>query len=210
MPRLPTIRVIGSQAISTRPSLSVLNEPILSCVEVMARLLLPLRECQWWDQLGRVRRAVPTGGDWRALPGLAVAGGQLAPLRAPLRFLVQALRGDVAQLADDPAVRAAGRAGDLAAGRGVHERHELVGEAGHGAADADAADVGAAADAVDPAALGHVALDHGSPAPQLDQAGGLPVLGGELALLVVAAPVTALVHGGAEQPAWPEPVVQRD
>src|SRR5262249_56969816 len=87
---------------------------------------------------------------------------------------------------------------------------ELVGEAGHGAGDADAADVRAAADAVDPAALGHVALDHRSPAAQLDQAAWRAVLAGEHALLVVAGPVAALVHGGLEQPARPESFVERD
>src|SRR6185295_3763284 len=87
-----------------------------------------------------------------------------------------------------------------AAGGLVHERHELVGEAGHRAADADPADVGTAAHAVDPAALGHVALDHRAPAPELDDALGRAVLGREVPLLVVAGPVTAFVDGVAEQP----------
>ena len=98
----------------------------------------------------------------------------------------------------------------LRAGRLVHERHELVGEAGHGAADADAADVGAAADAGHPAALGDVAVDHRPPAADLHQALGRAVLVGEVALLVVAAAVAALVDRLAEQPGRPQLLVQRD
>ena len=56
------------------------------------------------------------------------------------------------------------------AGRLVHERHELVGKPGHGAADADAAHVRAAADSAHPAALAHVALHHRAPASQLHDA----------------------------------------
>ena len=109
-----------------------------------------------------------------------------------------------------PPTRLAGGAGHERAGGRVHERLELVREAGHRAADADAADVRAAAHAVDPAALGHVALDDRAPAAELDQALGLAVLGGELALLVVAAAVAALVHGRAEEPLGPQRLVERD
>src|SRR5215216_1874546 len=171
------MRVIGSQAISTRPS------------------PLPARS---------VVVIVPP------LPVRAVAGGQLATGLAPLGLLVDRLGGDVAQAADHRPVHAAGRRRHLAAGRLVHERHELVREPGHGAADADAAHVGAAADAVEPAPLGHVALDHRPPAADLDQALGGAVLGGEVALLVVAGPVAALVHGHAEQPGGPQGLVQGD
>src|SRR5581483_3207626 len=87
---------------------------------------------------------------------------------------------------------------------------ERVREARHGAPDADAADVRASAHAVDPAALGNVALHHRAPAAQLDQALRRAVLLGELALLVVAASVAALVHGGLEQPLRAQLVVQRD
>src|SRR5919112_2419624 len=167
MPRLPTMRVIGSQAISTRPS----PVPARSVVVIVPPL--------------------PVG---------TVAGGQLSAGLAPLRLLVHRLGGDVTQGADDRAVHAAGRGRHLAAGRLVHERHELVREPGHGAADADAAHIRAAADAVEPAPLGDIALDHRAPAPELHDALGRAVLGGEVALLVIAGPVAALVHGHAEQP----------
>src|ERR671912_878886 len=172
------MRVIGSHAISTRPS------------PVPARSVVVI--------------------DVPPLPVRAVAGGQLAAGLAPLRLLVHGLGGDVAQASDHRPVHAAGRGRDLAAGWLVHERHELVREPGHGAADADAADVGAAADAVEPAPLGDVALHHRTPAADLDQALGRAVLGGEVALLVVAGPVAALVHGHAEQPGGPQSLVQGD
>src|SRR5918997_2217586 len=132
------MRVIGSHAISTRPS------PVAA------------------------RSVVVIGAS--PLPVRTVAGGQLAAGLAPLRLLVHRLGGHVAQAADHRPVHAAGRRRDLAAGRLVHERHELVREPGHGAADADAADVGAAADAVEPAPPGHVALYHPPPAAALYQA----------------------------------------
>src|SRR5215510_16195876 len=49
-----------------------------------------------------------------------------------------------------------------------------------------------------------------APAAELDQALRRAVLGGEVALLVVAGPVTPLVHGGPEQPGRPERLVQWD
>src|ERR1700677_1185168 len=129
MPRLPTIRVIGSQAISVSSGVSVIVSP---------RLL--------------------------------VASEQFGALRAPLRFLVDGLRRDVAKGADDAAVHAAGRGRHACARWLGHERHELVGEPGHRAGDTDATHVRAAADSVDPAALGYVALDDRAPAAELDQA----------------------------------------
>src|SRR5580700_4015447 len=102
-------------------------------------------------------------------PRLLVAGAEFGALHAPARFLIRRAGGETAEAAYDRAVHAAGGRRDARPGRLVHERHELVGEPGHRAGDADAADVRAAAHAVDPAALGHVALDHWSPAAQLDQ-----------------------------------------
>src|SRR6266705_4138845 len=183
MPMLPTIRVIVSQAISTRP---------VSSAVVMALPFPPGREPARHPPV-RVSRS----------PGLLEARQELIALLAPLGLLVGGFRGEAAEGADHGAVHRARRGGDLRSGWLVHERHELVREAGHGAGDADAAHVRAAAHAVDPAALGHVAFDHRSPAAQLDQALGRAVLAGEVALLVVAGPVAALVDGRAEQPCGP-------
>src|SRR3954470_23041683 len=140
MPRLPTILVIGSQDMSTTLPASGVTRSRVA----MARLLVPP-------------------------PGL-VARGELVVVVPPLRFLVHRLVGDAAELAHGLAVDPDEVRGDPAAGRRVHERHELVGEAGHRAPDADAAHVRAAPDAGHPAPLGHVAVDHRPPAPDLDQA----------------------------------------
>src|SRR5215475_7400398 len=128
MPRLPTILVIGSQAISTRPVSS------LAVVIARASHARGAAACGRW----RRRRSVS--------PGLRVAGQQVVALLAPLRLLVRGLGGETAQGADHGAVQGAGAGRDLGTGRLVHERHELVREPRHGAGDADAADVRAAAD----------------------------------------------------------------
>src|SRR3954453_13322886 len=175
------MRVIGSHAISTMPVLSPETSAGFGWVVVM----------------------LPS-------PHLLVAGGQLAAPLAPLWFPVELLLGDLAQAFDDAAHGLAGGPGHERAGGRVHERLELVREARHRAADADAAHVRAAAHAVDPAALGHVALHDRAPAAQLDQAFGLAVLGGEVALLVVAAAVAALVHGLPEEPLGPQRLVEGD
>src|ERR1700742_3039228 len=109
MPRLPTILVTGSHAISTS---SVSLEVVISAPS----------------------------------PVSLVAGQELPPLAPPFRLLVHGPHGEAAQGADHRAVHAARRGGHPGAGRFVHERHELVGEARHRAGDADAADVRAAAD----------------------------------------------------------------
>src|SRR5450432_3410355 len=151
MPRLPTIRVIGSQAISTRP--------FSSSVNFLVGIVLP--------------------------PDSLVAGRQLAAWRSPLRLIVKGVRGDLAQSSDRSPVEAAGQGGDSGAGRFIHKRHELVWKPGHGATDADAADIGATADAVDPAAFRYIALHHRTPTPEFHDALGRSVFGGKVALLVV-------------------------
>src|SRR3954454_5785238 len=181
MPRLPTIRVIGSHDMSTILPASGVT---FSRTAMFPRLLV-----------------APAG---------AVAGGELVAVVAPARLLVDGLVRDAAQLADHRPVALDESRRDAAAGGRVHERHELVGEAGHRAADADAADVGAATDAGHPPALGHVAVDDGAPAADLDLALWRVVVLGEVALLVVAGAVAALVHGLAEQPLRAQGLVERD
>src|SRR5580692_9718849 len=98
-----------------------------------------------------------------------IASREVATLVPPFGLLVERLEREVAERPDHAAVEPAKRGGDAAARRLVHERHELVGEARHRAADADAADVGATADAAHPAALGHVAFDDRAPAAEFHQ-----------------------------------------
>src|SRR3954469_10947496 len=103
MPRLPTMRVIGSHAMSTmRPASGLTGSRVAAM-------------------------SVP--------PARVVAGGQLSLVVPPLRLLVDGRVRDPAQLADERAVDADQVRAHAAAGRGVHERHELVREAGHRAAD---------------------------------------------------------------------------
>src|SRR5215470_12313985 len=106
MPRLPTMRVIGSQFISTSLRLPV----VVACLGVVAvamSALLPV--------------AVGRG---------VVAGGQLMAAVTPLRLLVDGGVGHGPQVANHLAVPADQGRRQNAAGRLVHERHELVGETG--------------------------------------------------------------------------------
>src|SRR3954451_1441720 len=171
MPRFPTILVIGSQDMSTTLPASGVTR---SRVAIRAPFLVPP-------------------------PGL-VARGELVTVVPPGRLLVDCRIGDAAKLADHPAVAAGEHRGDAGAGRLVHERHELVGEARHRAADADPTHVRAPADAGHPAALGGVAVDDRTPAADLHQALRRVVVLREVALLVVAGAVAPFVDRLAEQP----------
>src|SRR5260370_34189939 len=99
---------------------------------------------------------------------------------------------------------------ELSAGRQVEDRHDLVVEAGHGTAYTDAADVGAAADAIHPAAFADVALHDGTPATEFDDAAPFAVLIGEVSLLIVARAVAAFVHRLTEKPTGAQFVVERN
>src|SRR5436190_1226405 len=178
MPRLPTMRVTGSQDMLTR---------LRGLVSVTSRTAM-LSPCS-------VR------------PARVVAAGQLRAVVAPPGLLVAGVVRDRPQFAYHPAVYGGHRRRECPARRLVHERHELVREAGHGAADADAAHVWAAADPGHPAALGDVAVDDRAPAAQLHLALGRVVVQREIALLVVAGAVAALMHGLAEQPRGPQGLV---
>src|SRR6202030_4686944 len=141
IPRLPTILVIGSQDTSTRTGSLV--------------------------RVGSFSTTVML--QFSSVGGRPVAGGELGPRVPPSGLLVDSGVGDLAQCADRGAVHPDDPGRQMRAGRFIHEGHELVREARHRAADADAADVGAAADAGHPAALGDVAVDHRTPAAELDQ-----------------------------------------
>src|SRR5262249_8082054 len=128
-------------------------------------------------------------------------GGESRSAPAPLGLDVEVgLDVTLAHGADDrPVGELHDRRGGAAPFVLVHERHVLVGEARHRARHADAAHVRAPADAVDPAAHPHVALDHRSLATELDQAAVIgSVLGGELALLGKPRAVAALADRAPE------------
>src|SRR5580658_4311724 len=114
-----------------------------------------------------------------------VASGQLPPGMPPFRFFVHRGIGDTPHGANETAVGANDVRGKLGSRRFVHEGHELIRKSRHGASDADAAHIGAAANPAHPAALGYIAVHHWSPAAQLYQALRRSVVGGKVALLVI-------------------------
>src|ERR1700722_8598598 len=142
MPRLPTIRVIGSHDISLTTVWLVAGVPTVVAILLISSLGASFGRCQKFP----VTRSSVTARS----PPLRISGVKRAALMPPLGFLVVVL-GDVA-LAEVAHQRAVG----VLHGRGrrraplvlVHERHELVREPGHRAGHADAAHVRAAADAV--------------------------------------------------------------
>ena len=82
----------------------------------------------------------------------------------------------LAELLDERPVGEPGRPRiEPGAGGGLHERHELVGEAGHRAGHADPADVRTPADAVHPSPDRHVAADDRAAAAELHQAAAVAV-----------------------------------
>src|SRR5208283_1166714 len=122
IPRLPTIRVIGSQFISTSflapvgvPFVVDVTVPMISAPFLLVR------------------------------PG-SIPSGQFRASVPPFRFLVYGLVGKRPQRSDRLAVHRDACGRDLRARWLIHERHELVREAWHRAPDADSADVGAAAE----------------------------------------------------------------
>src|SRR5215472_1772648 len=107
MPRLPTMRVIGSHDMSTSVRFLVSGS---------------------WTVAIRLPRSVAGG---------PVAGRQVATAMPPPGLLVDRVVGEAAQGLHQGAVGARDARRELAPGRRVHEGHELVREARHRAADAD-------------------------------------------------------------------------
>src|ERR1700683_932262 len=196
MPRLPTMRVIGSQFISTR-FFDLLGTSCVGAVMVLIGIA-PLP-----SQSGFCSMAVLIGS--RVIPG-----GQFRAGMPPLRLFVYGVLGYGPQRTDRAPIHADSGAGNMGAWRFIHKWHELVGEARHGAADANAADVGTTTDASHPAAFGHVAVHDRAPAADLHDAFGRAVDFREIALLVISGTVAPLVHGSAEQPGGAQLIIQRD
>src|ERR1700723_1776561 len=187
MPRLPTILVIGSQFISTRfPFLP--ETSFVGAVMVLIRSLLYALSVRSW----------------------MVSGGQFSASMTPFGFFVNRGLSYGAQGPNRATIGADSSARNPCPRRFIHEGHELVGESRHGAADANAAHVGAAADSSHPAAFRNVAVHDRPPASQLHNALWGSVHFGEITLLVVTGSITALVDRLAEQPSRPQLVVERN
>src|SRR5271154_2873602 len=170
MPRLPTMRVIGSQFISTR-------FPFLPGASLVGAVIVLI-------SIAPLDSLVASG---------VVSRGQFRAGMAPFRFFVDGRLGHAAQGANGAAIGADRGARYLCARRLIHEGHEFVGEAGHGTAYADAADVGAAADSGHPSALRDVAIHHRAPAPQFHNAFRGAVHFGEVALFVITRTIATFV-----------------
>ena len=149
-------------------------------------------------------------GDHRR-PRPCMPGRQRRCRVAPVRLLLE-LQHEVAlaEVAKQRPVREALEVRRGVAPRiGIHERHVLVGEARHRAADADAAGVGAAADAVHPAALRDVADRRWALAAELDEAARIAaVRRRELPLLGEAGAAAALARRARVQTGRPQTVVE--
>src|ERR1700686_191774 len=107
MPRLPTMRVMGSQFISTRLRCFSSSSGMVSGYVAMA-----------WSSL----EWLGVGTVWM------VAGGELRAVVAPLGFLIDGGVGDAAEGADHTTVATDDCGRDHGSGRFVHEGHEFVGE----------------------------------------------------------------------------------
>src|SRR5580693_8982932 len=116
----------------------------------------------------------------------------------PFRLFVHRVVGKRTQSPDGLAVNGDAGGGDFRSRRLIHERHELVREARHRAANADASDVRASANACHPTALRHVAIDNRSPAAQFHDALRRTVDFRKIALLVITSAVTSVMDGASE------------
>src|SRR4029453_18895830 len=128
----------------------------------------------------------------------------------PFRFFVQRRLGKIAQRANRFAVGHNRSRRKNRSGRLIHKWHELIRESRHRAADANSPHVGTAAHSSDPASLSDITLNHGSPAPQFNDALGGAVLFRELGLLIVSAAIATFVNGLAKKPSGPQGFIERN
>src|ERR1700677_4150264 len=128
----------------------------------------------------------------------------------PLRFLVDGRLRHRPQSAHRTPICADCSGGDLRPGWLIHEWHELVRKTWHGAANADAAYVGAAADSGHPSPLGNVAVHNRAPASQLHDALWRAIHFGEVTLFVVPGSIATFMDRPAEQPGRTQFIVERN
>src|SRR5271165_1232118 len=121
MPRLPTIRVIGSQDISLMSDSCavVIADPFPSEWARRPALSRTASPCSASPCQSSGPRPCQPPGPCRS-PGLLVAGQELGALLAPLRLLIRGLGREAAQGADDRPVHAARGGGNLRSRRLVH------------------------------------------------------------------------------------------
>src|ERR1700757_3538770 len=113
MPRLPTIRVIGSQFISTRLRFFLSTSDIVSGKVAME---VSFRFCDCPVQISGASCSF-------LISSRTIASSQLPPWTTPLRFFVHSRVGDTAHRADETAIRPNDVAGKLGPWWFVHKRH---------------------------------------------------------------------------------------
>src|ERR1700726_4636773 len=118
----------------------------------------------------------------------------------PLRFFINSGVRNRTQFAQHAAPQTNDLGGERGTRRRVHERHELVREPRHRAADANPTDIRATANAGHPAAFRHVAVHNRSPASDFHQAFRRTVFAREIALLIVTGAVTTFMHCLSKKP----------
>src|SRR5215207_9792295 len=170
--------------------------PLRIVLAPLVRILLPTVALAPDHVVELVARLAQRPG-LRALP--RPARGRLL-VQVPAHLAVQVLVRVEPQRPDDVTDDARHGGRDRRAGSLLVEGRELVREPRHRAADARAARVHAAADVVDRAARGDVAVDDGAPAADLDEALRIAELLCERPLLVVRAANAMPVDGLAEEP----------
>src|SRR5258708_30323624 len=101
--------------------------------------------------------------------GWPVSGCQLVGRPWSLAVLVESVLGKAAERPDQGAITSDQIAGKLGTWWLIHERHEFIRESRHGASDTDSSHIGASADPTHPTAFLHIAVDHGTPAPNFPE-----------------------------------------
>src|SRR6185312_12735031 len=115
MPRLPTIRVMGSQLISTK--FRFLPEVSLNGSVIVPISLHPLRSCSFasWAHGVRARSGV-------------IAGNEFATATSPLRLAVDGIVRNCAKGSNHLSVERQRSSREASTRRLIHEWHEHVGE----------------------------------------------------------------------------------
>src|SRR5580658_6560514 len=217
MPRLPTMRVIGSQFISTK-FFDLLGTSFVGAV-IVPISIAPFRSCSFLfgplssSLLSRKKRwlyPLRVSARRRLVASRVIARSQLRSAMPPLRLLIHRFLRNRTQRPDRPAIDGDARARNSGSRRLIHEGHELVGKSRHGASNADSPHIRTAANARHPAALRHVAVHYRSPASELHDAFRRAIHFREIALLVIAGPVATVMHGASKQPGRTQFIVQRN
>src|SRR5215475_13254388 len=107
-----------------------------------------------------------------------VARSELRACMSPLRLFIYASVCNRAQRTNEFPIRTDQHTRERRPRRLIHERHELIRESWHRAANANSSHIRAPADAIHPAAFRHIAIHHRTPATDFDKAFGRTIFVG--------------------------------